>query len=125
MEVTERSAMQDDEMIHSAHFSRYHWGEIGTPANLARGEWQCSRVDTVLGRAEPAMWHARRCLAICEEHGIGGWDVAFAWEAIARAASVAGDGEAVAAALVRARELGAQIAEDEDRELLLSDLATI
>src|SRR5688572_9140139 len=63
MELPERSPMQDDEMIHSAHASRYHWGEFGTPANLARGEWQCSRVYTVLGRAEPAMWHARRCLA--------------------------------------------------------------
>ena len=51
------------------------------------------------------MWHARRCLAICEEHGIADWDIAFAWEAIARAASVAGDEKEAAAALVRAREL--------------------
>ena len=71
MERVDRTAAQDDEMLHCAHASRYHWGEVGEPANLARGEWQCSRVYTVLGRAEPAMWHARRCLAICEEHGIG------------------------------------------------------
>ena len=125
MEMPERTPIQDDEMIHTAHASRYHWGEVGTPANLARGEWQCSRVYAVLGRGEPSLWHARRCLALCEEHGIGDWDIAFAWEAIARASRVAGDDAGAASALARARELSAEIAEDEDRELLLSDLATI
>ncbi|HEX7172195.1 MAG TPA: hypothetical protein VF365_06265 [Candidatus Limnocylindria bacterium] len=125
LEMPERTPMQDDEMLHAAHASRHHWGAVGTPHNLGRGEWQCSRVYAVLGRAEPALWHARRYLALCEEHGIGDWDVAFAHEAIARALSVAGDLEGSAAAVARARELAADILEDEDRELLLSDLATI
>jgi DNA-binding transcriptional MerR regulator len=125
LESADRTPMQVDEMIHAAHASRYHWGEVGEPASLARGEWQCSRVYAVLGRGEPALWHARRCLAICEEQGIGDWDIAFAWEAIARASRVAGDASGADAALARARELAAEIAEDEDRELLLSDLATI
>ena len=38
--------------------------------NLARGEWQVSRVYVLLGRAETAIWHARRCLEHCEEAGI-------------------------------------------------------
>jgi hypothetical protein len=71
------------------------------------------------------MWHAQRCRALCEEHGIGDFDIAFAHEAIARAARVGGDRATADAALVRARELAAQIAGDEDRELVLSDLATI
>jgi DNA-binding transcriptional MerR regulator len=125
LETTDRTPMQDDEMLHAAHASRHHWGEVGMPVNLARGEWQCSRVYAVLGRAEPALWHARRYLALCEEHGIADWDIAFAHEAIGRALSVAGDGEGAAAAVARARELAADIAEDEDRDLLLADLATI
>jgi DNA-binding transcriptional MerR regulator len=125
IETPGRTPMQDDEMIHAAHASRFHWGEVGQPENLARGEWQCSRVYALLRRAEPALWHARRCLAVCEEHGIGDWDVAFAWEAIARAQSVAGDRAGVDEALRRARELGAAIAEEEDRELLFGDLGTI
>jgi DNA-binding transcriptional MerR regulator len=124
-ETPDRTPPQDDEMLHAAHASRYHWGEVGEPLNLARGEWQCSRVYAVLGRAEPAMWHARRCLALCEEHGIADFDIAFAWEAIARAARVAGDHAEADAALARARELAAAIAEDDDRELVLGDLATI
>jgi hypothetical protein len=117
--------MQDDEMLHAAHASRHHWGVVGTPETWGRGEWQCSRVYAVLGRAEPALWHARRYLALCQEHGIGDWDLAFAHEAIARASKVAGDEAGCAAAVARARELAADIAEDEDRELLLGDLATI
>ncbi len=125
LDAPDRTPMQDDEMLHAAHASRHHWGAVGSPANLARGEWQCSRVYAVLGRAEPALWHARRCLALCEEHGIGDWDIAFAHEAIARALKVAGDHAGAETAVQRARELSAAIAEDEDRDLLLSDLATI
>ena len=125
LERSDRLPLEDDEMIHAAHASRYHWGEVGEPVNLDRGEWQCSRVYAVLGRAEPALWHANRCLALCEEHGIGDWDLAFAHEAVARARRVAGDDAGAEASIARARELAADIAEVEDRELLLSDLATI
>jgi DNA-binding transcriptional MerR regulator len=125
LEMPDRTPMQDDEMLHAAHASRHHWGVVGTAENVGRGEWQCSRVYAVLGRAEPALWHARRYLALCEEHGIADWDLAFAHEAIARALAVAGDHEGGRAEVARARELAADIAEDEDRELLLSDLATI
>ena len=67
----DRTREQDTEMIHAAHASRHHWGEVGTPVNFARGEWQVSRVYSVLGRAEPALVHARLCLDTCVEHGIG------------------------------------------------------
>lgn len=125
IEAPDRTPMQDDEMIHAAHASRYHWGIVGNAANLNRGEWLCSRVYAILGRGEPALWHARRCLAICEEHRIGDWELAFAHEAIARAHRVAGDHGAADAEVAIARELGAAIAETEDRELLLGDLATV
>ena len=125
LERSDRSPLENDEMLHAAHASRYHWGEVGEPVNLARGEWQCSRVYATLRRAEPALWHARRCLDLCEENGIGDWDIAFAHEAIARALHVAGDHAGADAAADRARELAAAIAEPEDRELLLSDLATV
>ena len=81
----------DDRLLHISHASRYHWGEAEecTPANLARGEWQVSRVYTVLDRPEPAVWHARRCLDHCEANGIGDWDLAYAYEALARAHALA------------------------------------
>src|SRR3712207_382671 len=61
LERTDRTQADDDTMLHAAHASRYHWGQVGEPVNLARGEWQVSRVYAVLGRAEPARYHAQRC----------------------------------------------------------------
>ena len=81
--LPDRTPEQDDEMIHAAHTSRYHWSEVGTNANLARGEWQVSRVYTVLDRAEPALYHAHRCLTYVEAgartgDGIEDWDLPLA-----------------------------------------------
>jgi hypothetical protein len=65
MDLPSRTPAQDAEMIHAAHASRHHWGVIGEPVNWARGEWQVSRVYCVLGRGEPALYHAGRCLELC------------------------------------------------------------
>lgn len=125
LEKTDRTPAQDDEMLHAAHASRYHWGEIGDPVNLARGEWQCSRVYTVLGRAEPALWHARRCLEIDEANGIGDWDMASAYEAMARANLTAGRLAEVAAWKAKAQQALEGIVDPGDREVIEGDLATL
>jgi hypothetical protein len=40
LELEGRGRDDDDRMIHTAHASRYHWGQVPgvTPAHLARGE---------------------------------------------------------------------------------------
>ena len=127
MEKSGRTPEDDDELIHCAHASAYHWLHVGTQANRARSEWQCSRVYAILGRAEPALHHAQRCLAICEAapDALEEWDLPFAYEALARANAVAGN----AAETLRYLELGragaAAIADEDDRALLDADLATI
>jgi uncharacterized glyoxalase superfamily protein PhnB len=125
LDKPDRTADEDDRLLHMAHASRYHWGQVGTAENRSRGEWQCSRVYAALGRSEPALYHANRNLEICDAHGIGDFDLAFAYEALARSWALAGDGERARAWLERARAAAVDIAEDEDRELLLADLATI
>jgi tetratricopeptide (TPR) repeat protein len=125
LERPDRSIEENDRMIHAAHASRFHWGEVGEPVNLARGEWQISRVYSVLGRSEPAIFHAERCLEICRANEIDDFDLAFAYEALARAHLVAGDKDAAAGFAGLAREAGEHIAEQEDRELLISDLEGI
>jgi DNA-binding transcriptional MerR regulator len=127
LENPKRTPEQDDEMIHAAHASRYHWGEIGDAVNLARGEWQVSRVYSVLGRGEPAIYHARRCLEINEANGSGreDWELGSAYEALARAYAVAGDRTASDEWRARATAELAGIAEAEDRQILEQDLATL
>ncbi|MCU7820481.1 MerR family transcriptional regulator [Kitasatospora sp. DSM 101779] len=125
LEKEDRTVEEDDRMLHMAHASRHHWGQVGQPVNLSRGEWQCSRVYSVLGRSEPAIHHATRSLQICREHGIGDWDLAFAYEALARAHAVAGDLAGARTWTEQALAAAEDIAEDDDRELVLTDLESV
>ncbi len=126
LDLPKRGPEQDDEMIHAAHASRYHWGNVGEPVTHARGEWLCSRVYAVLGRPEPAIWHAHRCLDLLTEFGGGeDWDEAAAYEALARAYSIAGDKDQSNAWFARAREAVKSIADRADREPIEADLKTI
>jgi hypothetical protein len=125
LETANRTAEQDDEMIHAAHASRYHWGEIGEAANLARGKWQCSRVYATLGRGEPAVWHARRCLEIIQATGTGDWDLAAAYEAMSRASAVAGQPDAAAEWKTKAIAASTAIVEPEERQIIEGDIATL
>ncbi len=123
LETLDRTAEQDERMLHAAHASRFHWGEIGEPVNLARGDWQISRVYAVLGRAEPALHHAQRCFETCRANGIEDFDLAFAYEALARASAVAGRPDDAADYAELARQAGERISEQEEREIFFSDLA--
>jgi DNA-binding transcriptional MerR regulator len=127
LEKEDRTRAEDDEMLHMAHASRHHWGRVAeaTPANFGRGEWQCSRVYATLGRSEPCLHHAQRYLDICQENDIADWDLAFAYEALARGYAVAGDTEQARAYTEQALAAAEDVAEDGDRELVLSDLETI
>jgi hypothetical protein len=126
LETHPRTPAQDDEMIHAAHASRYHWGEVTSDVHLARGEWQCSRVYAVLGRAEPALWHARRCVELAEaDPAREDFDLPAAYEAMARAHAVGGDREAAITWRDRAREALERVTDAEDRELIEGDLTTL
>jgi hypothetical protein len=91
----------------------------------ARTRWQCSRVYATLGRAEPAAWHARRCLAVAEEHALSAFDAAVGHEALGRALRIAGDHAGAEAEVAQARDIARGIDDDESRDLVLADLATI
>jgi hypothetical protein len=82
-------------------------------------------VYAVLDRAEPALHHARRCLDLCESNGIGGFDLGFAYEAPARAHGIAGDRAEAGRYKGLAREQAAGVEDDDDRQVLLEDLATL
>lgn len=125
LDKKDRSKEEDDKMVHAAHASRYHWGEIGTPLEFERGEWQISRVYSILERSEPALYHAKRCLDICKENNIGDFDIAFAYEAMARAHSTSGDKAEYKKHLQLAREAAENIKKKEDKDYFLSELKTI
>ena len=125
LDKKDRTSQEADKMIHAAHASRFHWGEIGKPVHFERGEWQISRVYSVLNRPEPALYHAQRCLKICEENNIGDFDIAFAYEAMARAYAVAKKKSECKKYMQLAKEAATQIEKKGDRDYFLSQLNTV
>jgi DNA-binding transcriptional MerR regulator len=128
LEKADRTPAETDEMIHRAHASRWHWARVGADVNLARGEWLCSRVYATLGRGEPALWHARRCVEINEAlpaEARESWDLPAAYEAMARASLVAGDSASGALWKAKATTALADIPDADDRMPIEQDLATL
>src|SRR4030067_183996 len=87
---------------------------VGAPG----GEGQSSRGYAVLARGEAALVHALRSLEICQAHGIGDFDLAYAYEALARAWATLGSAEETSRYLALARETGARIKEVGEQEML-------
>ena len=118
-----------DEIVDAAHASAHHWSHAAgaTVANRARSHWLCSHVYAVLGRAEPALHHAGRCLALVESAPgeMADFDLPGAYEALARAHAAAGDRFEAARYVELARAAIATIDDAEDREHLESQLASI
>ena len=125
LEQPARSTEDDDRMVHAAHASRYHWGQVGGPEQIAIGEWQCARVYSALGRAEPALHHARRCLDIASAAEVPGWLVASAHEGLARACLVAGNREEALRERSAARGVLETVSDPEDRQVVEDDLASL
>lgn len=122
METEQRTARQTEMMIAAAYASRFFWEDIGEPYRLARGEWQISRACAIAGHAAAALQHAQACMALCEQHHLGPFDIGYAHEAFARAYQANGEHQAAARSGRSAREIAPQIADPDERDLLHSDL---
>ncbi len=119
------SREDDDLMLYMAHASAYHWAVAPEclPENRARGEWLVSRVSVLCRLPDAARRHAESCLRWCRENDLADWDLAYAYEALARASKLAGDDATAAAYLEQARTV--PIADADDREHVDEDLATM
>lgn len=125
LEKADRTPEEDAAMIHLAHASRHHWGSVGTPQNLAIGEWQVARVYAELGRGEPAVYHSERARAISEGAEIEDWCRASVLESLARSYAVAGDRATASDYRDRAVAAVATIADPEEREIIARDVESL
>lgn len=123
LEKADRSPGDDEEMLQRAYTARYHWARASGrgPANVARGAWLLAKVQLALGEPDLSLRYADEVLAVCEEHGLVDFDLAYAHEARARALKVLG--REAEAATEWAAAGAVPIAEDEDREQVVKDLA--
>jgi hypothetical protein len=125
IEKTDRTPEDNARMIHMAHASRFHWGEIGTALNLARGDWQISRVYAILAQGQNALEYANSSLQLCIDNEYGDFDLAFAYEAVARAYAVLGNREMTQKHLELAKQAGQSIAKEEDQKYFFNEINSI
>jgi hypothetical protein len=124
LDKTDRTAEESTLMIHCAHASRFHWQAAGNASNHAIGEWQISRVYSVLALGEPALYHARLCLELCDAHSLRPFQKGCAHEAMARALSLS-DKASAGLHYQAACDLVETVQDQEERDILQSDLLTI
>ena len=84
-------------------------------------EWLISHVYAVLNRLEAALYHARRCLDLCQEPNVKDFDIAYGYEAMARAYALLGQRADCEKYLTLAQEAGERIQDPEDQEIFLGD----
>jgi len=114
-----------ERMLHLAHASFWHWSQRPDKDDGKRsvGYWQLARVYTLANRTDEALYYARRCEQSSKE--AGPFYLGYAYEALARATHLNGDEKRAAQYAQQARELAAEIADEENRKVLLKDLDTL
>ncbi|MCC6298261.1 MAG: hypothetical protein IT314_03105 [Anaerolineales bacterium] len=124
LERKNRSRLEDVRMVDFAYASLAHWRSVGGSVRQQRGEWLISRVHAVLGEGGPALKHAQLCYQLLENNKgeMDDADVAFTYEAIARAYAVNGDKKEAQKYIELAKKAGEEIKNDKDRDNFFVEL---
>jgi uncharacterized protein YndB with AHSA1/START domain len=123
-ELFERADRTDDdieEMLRRAYAAAYHWQRASGagPENEARADYMIAKALLFSGQPEAALRSANRCLAICRDHGLTDFDLAYAHEARARALRALGREQEATEAWAAATAV--PIAEQDDRDIVAAD----
>lgn len=127
LEKPDRSPEENEQMVRLSLASHWHWTqrEDCTPGNISAAYWQTSRIYAVLDQAENARRYAEMCLTASQADDVGSFYLAYAFEAMARAAQLGGSYDEMKRYLREARQTADAIADEQARSWLLADLDTI
>ncbi|MCF2137610.1 MAG: hypothetical protein K9W43_10310 [Candidatus Thorarchaeota archaeon] len=132
-----------DEALGLAFTSRFHWSKIGTIVHRARAEYMISRVYNAMRLGELALAHATTCLDLIQskdeiaitraDKGLvmqepvvfADFDLPFAYEALARAHAVLGDGESCKSYVALAKKAIAKVQDPENRKICTDELEKV
>jgi hypothetical protein len=125
MDKTNRTQEEDEQMLLLGHASLWHWSQRAdcTPTTLSVGCWQLARIYALLNQATLANIWAQRSLEYSQSEGVAPFYRAYACEALARSWKIGGDSQKMQEFLKLAQEWASRITEEEDRKLILDDLA--
>lgn len=80
---------------------------------------------SALGMGAPALLYGQYSLDTCLQNDIGGLDLAFGYEAVARAQALPGNAAEVRRLLALTTTAAEAIADEGDRQYVLAELATV
>ncbi|MGZ9159225.1 MAG: hypothetical protein ACXW36_10220 [Nitrospira sp.] len=127
IEKEDRTPEDEEQMLNLSMASLYHWTQRPdcTEKERSIGYWQVSRIYALTGRPEMATAYAERCLEVTEDAELPPFYLGYAYEALARAAMIGRDRSSAMEYIAKARAQAQREQSEEDRQLLLDDLATI
>jgi tetratricopeptide (TPR) repeat protein len=122
-----RTPEDNEAMISLSHASHYHWTqrEDYSSTNRSIALWQLAHIYTLLGRMEQARNYADLCLQASREEGVEVVFLGYAYEALARTEKMAGNLGKAQQYLASALEQAEKTDDEEDRQMLLDDLADL
>jgi len=122
-----RTPEEDEQMLLLAMASVWHWTQRKdhTPANLSVGFWQVSRVHALRGHADEACRYGQLALDSAQGGNADAFTHGYAYEALARAESMAGNAAKTAEYLALAQQQADRVEDEEAKSWLLDDLKTI
>jgi len=127
IEKPDRSPEQDAEMIRLNQASHWHWTqrEDCNDTSLSVGYWQASRIYALLGQADNARRYGQLCLDHSQGDDVPPFYLGYAYEALARAESVAGNREKAEKYLAQARTAADAVTDPDSKKFLVDDLDAI
>lgn len=127
MEKQNRTAQEDEEMVRLSLASHWHWTqrEDYTNKEMSIAHWQTSRIYAILGQADNARRYAQLCLEASQGEVLPPFCLGYAYEALARAESVAGNGDKMEEYLHEARGVAEKMSDPDVKKQFLEDLNTI
>jgi hypothetical protein len=125
LETPVRSPERDRELLELAFTSRYHWGVVGQDEQHMIGDWMIAHVASILGFGPLAERFASSALDTCRANGWSDWRLASMLEGMARACAAIGDAHGRDRYAAEARRVLATVEDQQDRELIAAQLASI
>jgi dGTP triphosphohydrolase len=124
LEKEDRNEQDDARMVNFAQASLYHWRKSHKyePVNEQRGQWMLSRVYAGLSNGKEALSYANEASRLTNEQNLKDFDLAYSYEALARANAALGNKKECVQWLEKAQEAGTLIQSEEDKKYFISDL---
>ena len=124
LDKKDRSEQDNIRMINFAKASLYHWRKSDKyeVVNEQRGKWLISHVYAMLDKSGETLSYAKETLKITEDNNLKDFDLAYAYESMARAYSISENKDESEEWYKKAKAAGDLIADEKDKECFILDL---